>query len=42
MSIIRIMDLFGKPTDEGWENITVKVLKEKAQNGDMIKIKLVG
>jgi hypothetical protein len=42
MSIIRIMDLFGKPTDSEWENITVKVLKEKAQNGDMIKIKLVG
>jgi hypothetical protein len=41
-SIIRIMDLFGKPNEEGWENVTVKVLKEKGQNGDMIKIKMVG
>jgi hypothetical protein len=41
-SIVQIMDLFGKPTDETWENITVKVLKEKATNGDMIKIKMIG
>jgi hypothetical protein len=41
-SIIQIMDLFGKPTDELWENIKVKVMKEKATNGDMIKIKMVG
>jgi hypothetical protein len=41
-SITRIMELFGKPGDEDWENITVKVLKEKGTNGDMIKIKLVG
>jgi hypothetical protein len=41
-SIIRIMDLFGKPNEEGWENVTVKVMKEKGQNGDMIKIKMVG
>jgi hypothetical protein len=41
-SITRIMELFGKPTDEDWENITVKVLKERGTNGDMIKIKLVG
>jgi hypothetical protein len=41
-SIMQIMDLFGKPTDELWENIQVKVMKEKATNGDMIKIKMVG
>jgi hypothetical protein len=41
-SIMQIMDLFGKPTDELWENIKVKVMKEKATNGDMIKIKMVG
>jgi hypothetical protein len=41
-SINKIMDVFGKPTDEIWENITVKVIKEKGTNGDMIKIKLVG
>jgi hypothetical protein len=41
-SIIRIMELFGKPTDPEWQNITIKVLKEKATNGDMIKIKMIG
>jgi hypothetical protein len=41
-SIMQIMDLFGKPTDELWENIQVKVMKERATNGDMIKIKMVG
>jgi len=41
-SITRIMDLFGKPNTPEWENIKVKVGKEKATNGDMIKIKMVG
>lgn len=41
-TITRIMDLFGRPNEEGWENIKVKVGKEKAQNGDLIKIKMVG
>lgn len=41
-SITRIMDLFGKPNTPNWENIKVKVLKEKAKNGDMIKIKMIG
>lgn len=41
-SIMQIMELFGKPTDELWENIQVKVTKERATNGDMIKIKMVG
>lgn len=41
-SIIRIMDLFGKPNEPEWENITIKVLKEKATNGDAIKIKMIG
>jgi hypothetical protein len=41
-SVIRIMELFGKPNEEGWVNIQVKVLKEKGTNGDMIKIKMVG
>lgn len=41
-SITRIMELFGKPTDAEWENIKIKVMKEKGTNGDMIKIKLVG
>jgi hypothetical protein len=41
-SITRAMELFGKPDEEGWENITIKVLKEKGTNGDMIKIKIVG
>lgn len=41
-SIVRNMELLGKPTDEDWENIQIKVLKEKGTNGDMIKIKVVG
>jgi RNase P/RNase MRP subunit p29 len=41
-SIVNIMDLFGAPDQEGWENIIIKVLKEKGANGDMIKIKMVG
>jgi RNase P/RNase MRP subunit p29 len=41
-SINNIMDLFGAPDQDGWENIQIKVLKEKGANGDMIKIKMVG
>jgi len=41
-SIMHIMELFGKPTDADWENITVQVLSEKGTNGDMIKIKMIG
>lgn len=41
-SITRIMELFGRPDEEGWENIKVKIGKEKGQNGDIIKIKMVG
>jgi hypothetical protein len=41
-SITNIMDLFGRPDEEGWENIQIKVLKEKGVNGDMVKIKMVG
>jgi uncharacterized protein (UPF0297 family) len=41
-SIIKLMDLFGKPGSADWENLKLKVVKEKGQNGDMIKIKMVG
>lgn len=41
-SITRIMDVFGTPDSEGWENITVKVGKQKGQNGDIITIKMIG
>jgi Phage Single-stranded DNA-binding protein len=41
-SINHILDLFGRPDEAGWENIQIKVLKEKGANGDMIKIKMVG
>lgn len=41
-SIKRIMTLFGKPDSPEWENIIIKVGKEKGSNGDMIKIKMVG
>lgn len=41
-SIVRIMELFGTPDSEGWENILVKVGKQKGTNGDIITIKMVG
>lgn len=41
-SITRAMELFGNPENPDWENLTIKVLKEKGTNGDMIKIKIVG
>ena len=41
-SLTRIMDLFGKPHEENWENIKVQVGKEKGTNGDIIKIKMIG
>jgi hypothetical protein len=40
-SILNIMDLFGKPSDDDWEDITIKVFSEKADKGDMIKIKMI-
>lgn len=39
---IRIMELFGKPNTDEWENVTVEVKKQKGQNGDQILIKMVG
>jgi hypothetical protein len=41
-SITHIMDLFGKPTDPEWENVTVLVGSEKMANGTAIKIKMIG
>jgi len=41
-SVNRIMDLFGRPDEEGWENIKLKVGSEKGANGTIIKVKLVG
>lgn len=41
-SIIRIMELFGKPGTPEWVNIKVKILKEKMEKGDSVKIKMVG
>lgn len=41
-TITRLMDLFGAPHEEEWENITIKVETEKGQYGDIIKIKMIG
>lgn len=41
-TITRLMELFGSPHEEDWENVTVKVETEKGQHGDIIKVKLVG
>lgn len=41
-TINRLMQLFGFPHEEDWENIKVKVESEKGQHGDIIKIKMIG
>lgn len=41
-SINRIMELFGRPHEDLWENIKVQVGSEKGANGTIIKIKMVG
>lgn len=41
-SINKIMDLFGTPDSDEWENIKVAVGKEKGANGDIVKIKMIG
>jgi hypothetical protein len=40
-TVKNMMDLYGQPRTEGWNNITVQAFKQKAQNGDAIKIKLI-
>jgi hypothetical protein len=39
-STMRMVELFGEPSKE--EPFVVQVGKEKAQNGDLIKIKMIG
>jgi hypothetical protein len=41
-SVMRTLDLFGYPGEAGWEPITFKVGKQKGQNGDIIKVQMVG
>jgi hypothetical protein len=41
-SIVRIMDTFGTPDSPEWENILLKVGKQKGQNGDIITVKMIG
>jgi len=41
-SIVRIMETFGTPDSEEWENILIKVGKQKGLNGDIITIKMIG
>lgn len=41
-SVTRMMELFGTPDSPEWENITLKVYKEKGLNGDIIKVKMIG
>lgn len=41
-TINRLMEYFGTPDSEEWENITVLVKSKKMQNGDSIEIKMVG
>lgn len=40
-SIKRIMDVFGLPGSEEWENINIAVTKTKMENGDAINIKMI-
>lgn len=41
-TISRLMELFGSPHDDEWENIKLKVESEKGHHGDIIKVKLIG
>lgn len=41
-TVKRIMELFGDPSNEDWENVKVKITSEKAQNGNMVKLKMIG
>lgn len=41
-TVKRIMDLFGAPDSPEWENVTLQVGKEKGQEGDIIKVKMIG
>jgi hypothetical protein len=41
-SVMRTLDLFGYPNTPEWEPITFKVGKQKGQNGDIIKVQMVG
>lgn len=41
-TVQNIMKMFGRPDEPEWENIRVKIGKEKSTNGDMIKIKMIG
>jgi hypothetical protein len=41
-SVNRMLELFGLPTDEKWENIKVKVGKKKGTNGDIVTVKMIG
>jgi Flp pilus assembly pilin Flp len=41
-SVMRTFEAFGYPGEAGWEPITFKVGKQKGQNGDIIKVTMVG
>ena len=41
-TVQNIMKMFGRPDEPEWENIKIKIGKEKATNGDMIKVKMIG
>lgn len=40
-TINRIMEVFGKPNTDEWENVKVLIGKTKMENGDAINIKMV-
>jgi hypothetical protein len=41
-SVMRTFEAFGFPGTPEWENIKFKVGKQKGQNGDIIKVQMVG
>lgn len=41
-TIMRLFESFGFPGEAGWEAIKFKVGKQKGQNGDIIKVQMVG
>lgn len=41
-AVEEMLRLFGRPNEDGWENIILKVGKKKGTNGDIITVQMIG
>jgi hypothetical protein len=41
-TVKNILDTFGYPHEETWENVLVKVVKQKGRENDVINVKMIG